>query len=171
MKLQGRTRSRVFVRRDKYGRFFSCLVYIPRDRFTTDVREKIESLLKRHSTANASIPQILVGESPLARLHLIVRPRVGEKPVYEHTDLEARVGNVVRNWHDSVREVLMAEVGEQEGIALINRFAQSLPAGYIEEVSPESAAADVRAFSTLQGDDDIRMSLYEDPATAVCASR
>ena len=47
MHLQGRTRSRLFVRRDKYGRFFSCLVYIPRDRFNTDVREKIEALLKQ----------------------------------------------------------------------------------------------------------------------------
>jgi glutamate dehydrogenase len=163
MQLQGRTRSRLFVRRDKYGRFFSCLVYIPRDRFTTDVREKIESLLKQAFHGERVDSAIQVGESPLARLHLIVRPRLGEKPAYEHADLETRIANVVRNWHDSVRDVLTAEVGEQEGAALANRYAKSLPAGYVEEVSPESAAADVRAFATLQGDDDIRMSLYEDP--------
>jgi len=163
MKLQGRTRSRLFVRRDKYGRFFSCLVYIPRDRFTSDVREKIESLLKQAFHGERVDSAIQVGESPLARLHLIIRPRVGEKPVYENAELETRIANVVRNWHDSVRDALTAELGEQEGIALANRYAKSLPAGYIEEVSPESAAADVRAFATLQGDDDIRMSLYEDP--------
>ncbi len=163
MHLQGRTRSRLFVRRDKYGRFFSCLVYIPRDRFNTDVREKIEALLKQVLHADRVDSSIQVGESPLARLHLVVRPRIGEKPVYDHADLETRIANIVRNWHDSLRDALTADVGEQEGIALVNRFAKSLPAGYIEEVSPESAAADVRAFATLEDDDDIRMSLYEDP--------
>jgi glutamate dehydrogenase len=165
MQLQGRTRSRLFVRRDKYGRFFSCLVYIPRDRFTTDVREKIEALLKQAFHGDRVDSQILVGESPLARLHLVIRPRVGEKPQYDHAELENRIAALVRNWHDSLREALIADVGEHEGAALINRFARSLPAGYIEEVSPQSAAGDVRALSTLQGADDLRLFLYQDPDT------
>jgi glutamate dehydrogenase len=165
MQLAGRTRARLFVRRDKYGRFFSCLVYIPRDRFTTDVREKIEALLRQAFHGDRVDSQILVGESPLARLHLVVRPRVGEKPQYDNAELENKIAGLVRNWHDSLRESLVAEVGEHEGAALINRYARSLPAGYIEEVPAQSAAADVRALSTLQDSDDLRLSLYEDPET------
>jgi len=112
MQLAGRTRARLFVRRDKYGRFFSCLVYIPRDRFTTDVREKIEALLKQAFHGDRVDSQILVGESPLARLHLVIRPRVGEKAQYDHADLETKIAGLVRNWHDSLREALVAEVGE-----------------------------------------------------------
>ncbi|MEP6483347.1 MAG: NAD-glutamate dehydrogenase domain-containing protein, partial [Rudaea sp.] len=163
MQLQGRTRSRLFVRRDKYGRFFSCLVYIPRDRFTSDVRAKIEALLKGAFHGEHVDSAIQVGESPLARLHLVIRPRLGEKPEYDHAQLETRIAEIVRNWYDSLRDALVADAGEHDGLALVNRYARSLPAGYVEDVSPESAAADVRALATLQGADDIRLYLYEDP--------
>ncbi len=68
----------------------------------------------------------------------------------------------MRNWHDELREKLVADVGEQEGFALAQQ-AKTLPAGYVEEVTPEVAAADVRALAALEADDDIHMSLYPDP--------
>ncbi|HXD83963.1 MAG TPA: NAD-glutamate dehydrogenase domain-containing protein, partial [Rudaea sp.] len=158
--LQGRARARLFVRRDKYGRFFSCLAFVPRDRFTADVRERIEGLLKDTFRGERLDSTISVGESALARLHLIVRPKPGEKPEYDTAQLEERIGQIVRNWRDSLRDELVRKHGEEKGSKLAGRFGKALPAGYIEEVSAEVAAADVESIASLKDADDLRLSLY-----------
>ena len=88
--LQERARTRLFMRRDKYGRFYSCLVYLPRDRFNSDVRERVEATLKRALHGERVDSTIQVGESPLANLHLIVRPKPGDKANYDVAELEAQ---------------------------------------------------------------------------------
>ena len=108
--LQERVRSKLFLRRDRYGRFFSVLVYIPRDRFNTDVRLRIEAMLKRelHGEHVDSIGA-MVGESPLAQLHLIVRPKSRRARRRSTTPrLEAELAQIVRNWQDDLREQLVA---------------------------------------------------------------
>jgi len=160
LQLQGRVRSRLFVRRDKYGRFFSCLAFIPRDRFTADIRDRIEALLKDAFRGERVDSSIQLGESPLARLHLIVRPKPGEKPQYDVADLEAKISQVVRNWHDELRDTLVQKLGEERGIKLANRYGKALPAGYIEDVSAQVAAADVESAAALKDADDIHLSLY-----------
>ncbi|MBS0570920.1 MAG: NAD-glutamate dehydrogenase, partial [Proteobacteria bacterium] len=158
--LQGRARARLFVRGDKYGRFFSCLVFMPRDRFTADARERIEWLLRDTFHGERMDSTISVGESALARLHLIVRPKPGEKPEYDTAQLEDRIGQIVRNWRDSLRDELVRKLGEEKGIKLASRLGKALPAGYIEEVSAEAAAADVEAIAGLRDADDLHLSLY-----------
>jgi glutamate dehydrogenase len=160
LQLQGRARSRLFVRRDKYGRFFSCLVFIPRDRFTADIRDRIETLLRSEFRGERVDSSIQLGESMLARLHLIIRPKPGEKPHYDVADLEAKIGQIVRNWHDELRDTLVQKLGEEKGIKLANRYGKALPAGYIEEVSAHVAAADVESAASLKDADDIHLSLY-----------
>ncbi|HZP66996.1 MAG TPA: NAD-glutamate dehydrogenase domain-containing protein [Rudaea sp.] len=160
LQLQGRARSRLFVRRDKYGRFFSCLVFIPRDRFDADVRQRIEALLKRAFHGERFDSTVLVGESSLARLHVVIRPKHGEKPQYDVADLEDKIAHVVRNWHDELRDILVQKHGEEKGLKLAARYGRALPAGYIEDVSAHIAAADVEAAASLKDADDIRLSLY-----------
>jgi len=160
LQLQGRSRSRVFVRGDKYGRFFSCLVFTPRDHMTSDVRERIENLLKRTFHGERIDSTIQVGESALARLHLIIRPKPGDKPSYDVADLETRISQIVRNWHDELRDLLVQKHGEDKGGKLASRFGKALPAGYIEEVTPHIAAADVESAASLKDANDIRIALY-----------
>ena len=87
--LQERVRSKLFLRRDRYGRFWSALVYIPRDRYNTDVRLRIEALLKDALHADRIDTSVQMGESPLAQLHAIVRPRAGVRFEVDQVALEA----------------------------------------------------------------------------------
>jgi glutamate dehydrogenase len=162
--LQERIRTKLFLRRDRYGRFYSALVYIPRDRFNTDVRQRIEALLMEALNGQRIDTTIQVGESPLAQLHLIVRPKAGGAEV-DQGAIEARLAQIVRNWHDELRELLIARHGEDKGLKLANRYGKALPTGYIEEVTPEIAAADAERAASLRGADDLRLSLYR-PARA-----
>ncbi|MBX3693524.1 MAG: NAD-glutamate dehydrogenase [Dokdonella sp.] len=158
--LRERARTRLFVRRDRYGRFFSVLAYVPRDRFNTDVRERIEALLMQSFRGERVDSTVLLDESPLARVHMIVRPKPGDQPTWDTADLEARIARIVRNWQDDLREILVARHGEERGHKLSSRYGRALPAGYIEKVMPQNAADDVELVAALADADDIRLNLY-----------
>ncbi len=158
--LQERVRSRLFLRRDRYGRFFSALVYIPRERFNTDVRLRIEALLKDALQGEQVDSSVVLGQSPLAQLHLIVRPRGAAAAELDTAGLERRLAHLLRNWQDDLRELLIARHGEGEGLRLASVFGRALPAGYIEDISPELAANDVEQLAALAGPDDLRLSLH-----------
>ena len=158
--LQERVRSKLFLRRDRYGRYFSALVYIPRDRMNTQVRNRIEGMLKRALNGEQVDTTVQIGESPLAQVHMIVRPKPGQATEFDLAELEEKLGEIVRDWRDELREQLVARHGEETGLKLANRYGRALPAGYIEEVSPAVAATDVDCLSALSGPDDLRLSLY-----------
>jgi len=164
LELQQRARTRLFIRRDSYGRFFSCLVYIPRERFNTAVRERVEATLRDAMHGEHVDSAVLMGEAALVRLHVVVRPRIGDHPVYDATALEITIAAIARNWHDELRDRLVADLGEQPGIVLANRYGRALPAGYVDEVAATVAAADVRALAGLKGPDAISMSFYHPAA-------
>ncbi len=163
LELRQRAHTRLFMRRDRYGRFFTCQVFVPRERFNTSVRERIESLLGEALHAEQIDSSVLMGEDALARLYIVLRPRIGDQPSYDLAALEQGVAAIARNWHDDVREALVKLCGEHDGLALANRYARAVPPGYIDDVSPAVAAEDVRQLSLLQGDNALRMSFYHPP--------
>ena len=157
--LQERVRSRLFLRRDKFSRFISALVFLPRERFNTDVRLRIESMLKDALQGEYVDSSVVLGDSPLAQVHLIVRPKAGQSLELDTEGLEKRLAHVLRNWQDDLREALVASHGETEGLRIASRIGKALPAGYIEDSSAEIAAADVAQLDALTGPDDLRLSL------------
>ncbi|GAB3384227.1 NAD-glutamate dehydrogenase [Lysobacter fragariae] len=158
--LQERVRSKLFLRRDRYGRFFSGLVYIPRDRFNTDVRLRIEAMLKEKLQGEHVDTTVLLGESPLAQLHLVIRPKSGEVAEVDNSAIEIALARIIRNWQDDLREALVAGHGEEQGLALSNRYGRALPSGYLEEVGAAVAAQDITNLAALTGPDDLRLSLH-----------
>ncbi|MCC8363421.1 NAD-glutamate dehydrogenase [Lysobacter sp. A6] len=158
--LQERVRSRLFLRRDRYGRFFSVLVYVPRDRHDTQMRHRIEAMLMDALQGEHIDTTVHIGESPLAQLHMIVRPRAGAKVDIDEEALETRLASIVRNWQDELAEELGKRHGEEVALKFAGRYGRALPAGYIEAVSPQVAATDVEHLAALSGADDLRLSLY-----------
>ena len=161
--LQERVRSKLFLRRDRYGRYYSVLAYVPRDRIGNRVRDRIEAMLRDALGGGRVDTHVLIDESPLAQLHILVRPpaEAEHKAEIDLPLLERRLGEIVRDWSDELRERLVARHGEEAGLKLLARFGRALPAGYIEEVSPEIAADDVEYLAALSGPDDLKLSLEE----------
>ncbi|QDH71771.1 NAD-glutamate dehydrogenase [Marilutibacter alkalisoli] len=157
--LQERVRSKLFLRRDRYGRYFSGLAYIPRDRFNTEIRHRIEAMLKRVLNGEHIDTNVQLSESPLAQLHLIVRPRSGEAIEIDHAAIEGELAAIVRNWQDDLRDALIRRHGEQKGLDIASRFGRALPAGYIQHSGAEAAADDVEHLAALAGPEDLRLNL------------
>jgi glutamate dehydrogenase len=159
--LQERSQTRLFIRRERFGRFFSCMVFIPRDRFNTENRERIQHIIKRALKGEHLDFAVQVGESKLARVHLIVRPHAGETVDYDIEQIEQKIKQAIRSWGDELADCLVREHGEHRGLELARRYAGAFPASYVEDVSPHVASFDVENIARLRDLDDLRMSLYK----------
>ena len=162
LRLAGRRQLRVFLRRDAYGRFISCLVYLPRDKFTTVSRLKMQDILLRELNGVGVDYTTRVTESPLARVHFIVRTDPANPPGQLDVDvLTERLAAATRLWEDDFRLVLENKMGG-EGAAkeLYLRYAYALPEAYKDEHDPGEAVKDVAKLELLDEPGELVMHLY-----------
>jgi glutamate dehydrogenase len=154
---------RMFIRKDTYGRYVSVLVYLPRDRYNTGVRERFAELLRQRLGAESVEFNVSIGESTTARVHFVVHLPKGESlPDIDIPDLERRLAEASRSWRDDFTTAVIAEYGEEAGGALGRRYLDSFPEAYKEDFSPRTAAVDLGRLEAIQGDEGIDHSLYQD---------
>ncbi|GHJ27841.1 NAD-glutamate dehydrogenase [Streptomyces hygroscopicus subsp. sporocinereus] len=174
--LQERRRLRLFLRQDEYGRYYSALVYLPRDRFTTDVRLRLTDILLEELSGRPPVDfTALHTESVLSRLHFVVRVQPGtELPDLTDADVERienRLIEAARSWADGFAEALVSEVGEERAAELLRRYQHAFPEGYKADHTPRGAVADLQHLERLEGGEkDFALSLYE-PVGAAHAER
>jgi glutamate dehydrogenase len=157
-----RRQLRLFVRRDTYGRYLSCLVYLPRDRYNTTVRERFAAILKQRLGGEHIEFSAKVGEATMAQVHFVVRPEKGK--IIEDIDvveLERRLVDAARSWHDDFVSAVVSEYGEQTGSRLSRSYADSFPEGYKEDFPARTASADLGRLEAIEGDEGIDLSIYE----------
>ncbi|MGW3915377.1 NAD-glutamate dehydrogenase [Streptomyces sp. NPDC005070] len=165
--LQERRRLRLYLRQDEYGRYYSALVYLPRDRYTTGVRLRIIDILKEELNGTSVDFTAWNTESILSRLHFVVRVEPGtELPQLSDSDkerIEARLVEAARSWADGFGEALTAECGEERAAELLRRYGNAFPEGYKADHSPRSAVADLVHLQALGKEPlkDFALSLYE----------
>src|SRR3984957_7176269 len=141
--LQERPRVRVLLRRDAFHRFYSCLVFVPREKYNTQVRQRIERVIRDGVSAFSMESQVQIAESNLARIHIVARTAPTEKALVDAEVLERRVAAAVRSWQDSFKTSLLARFDEAYALQLFDRYAQAFPAAYTEDFSGDAAALDV----------------------------
>lgn len=164
--LQERRRLRLYLRKDEYGRYYSALVYLPRDRYTTGVRLRIIDILKEELGGDSVDFTAWNTESILSRLHFVVRVAPGGGlPQLTDADtdrIEARLVEAARSWADGFGEALTAECGEERAAELLRRYSGAFPEGYKADHSPRAAVADLQHLEQLKhGHEDFALSLYE----------
>ncbi|MEV7737146.1 NAD-glutamate dehydrogenase [Streptomyces sp. NPDC088921] len=163
--LQERRRLRLYLRQDEYGRYYSALVYLPRDRYTTGVRLRIIDLLKEELGGISVDFTAWNTESILSRLHFVVRvPQGTELQQLSDSDkerIEARLVEAARSWADGWTEALNAELGEERAAELSRRYGTAFPEGYKADHTPRSAVADLVQLERLGEENDFALSLYE----------
>ncbi|MFD7667591.1 NAD-glutamate dehydrogenase [Streptomyces sp. NPDC059788] len=165
--LQERRRLRLYLRQDEYGRYYSALVYLPRDRYTTGVRLRLIEILKEELGGTSVDFTAWNTESILSRLHFVVRVEPGAAlPDLTDADaerIEARLVEAARSWADGFAEALTAEVGEERAAELLRRYNHAFPEGYKADNPPRSAVADLQHLEKLApaAGKDFEVSLYE----------
>ncbi len=151
LRLRERKQTRLFLRRDMYGRYMSCLIYLPRDRYTTAVRLRAQEILRAALHGVSVDYSAMVGESTLARLHVVVRGERGHPlPDVDTAALERQLVAAVRSWDEDLAEEAARTVGDERAQALTDRFAAGIPETYKADVTPAEAVADLSRILRLR---------------------
>jgi len=160
LQLGDRQRFRLFVRRDPFERFLSCLIYAPRDNYTTELRQKWQQILIAAFNGTSAEFNVSLSESTLARIHITVRTTPGSIPDFDVSEVEARLAAAARRWSDDLKAALVGELGEAQGLARMRQFAAAFPAGYREEYPARAAVPDIAMIAGLTEGRPLAMSLY-----------
>jgi len=163
LRLRERRQTRLFLRRDIYGRYISCLIYLPRDRYTTQVRLRAQQILQRGLNGSQVDYSVQVGESPVARLHIVVRAERGELlPDMDATELERAVAAAARSWDDDLADEAPRACGEQGGRAVLAMVGDTIPQTYKSDVPASAAVSDLAKILQLRASgEDVAFELWE----------
>jgi glutamate dehydrogenase len=164
LQLQERQRIALFVRRDPFERFVSCLVYVPRDRYNTELRLAMRDILQEAFAGEVTAYYTQVTDSPLARIHYIVKTRPGKVPRYDVKAIERRIAEATRTWGDHLYERVMAGTddgaGESERAELFQRYREAFPTAYRERFTVDQAMFDIGRLEEVLASGRIGMHLY-----------
>jgi glutamate dehydrogenase len=155
-----RQRFRLFVRRDPFERFLSCLIYAPRENYTTELRQKWQDILLREFNGTSSEFNVHLSESVLARIQITVRTKPGSIPHFDVREVEQRLVAAARRWDDDLRSALIEATGEARGNELLRQFGGAFPAGYRDEFAARAAVHDIELMAHLSDTQPLGMNLY-----------
>jgi len=158
LNLQERQRIALFIRRDPLERFVSCLVYVPRERYDTALRQRFCSILEEAFAGQVSNFYTHVDESPLARIQFIIRTTRGNVPLVDATALEKRLAEAGRSWSDRLEDAATAAFGEEGARARLRRF-QAFPITYQARTEAAQAIADLCRIETVLAGSPLEVSL------------
>ncbi|MDD5177629.1 MAG: NAD-glutamate dehydrogenase [Sterolibacterium sp.] len=155
-----RQRTRLFMRRDAFCRFYSCLIYTPRENFDTVLRKRMQEVLMDGLNGISTEFNVQLSESALARIHVLVHTRPESIPNCTVETLEKRLVKIARRWQDELFEALRERHGEERGNLLYLRYREAFPANYKEDYEARAAVGDIDLMESLGGADSLAMNLY-----------
>lgn len=151
-----RPRVRALVRADQFDRFVSILVFVPRDRYDSVVREKIGAYLKTAFEGRLSAYYPAFPEGGLARVHFIIGRSGGKTPKVEQATIEAAIRDIVRTWEDA-----LADAAEASGSdPALKAIAARLPESYRDTFSAGVALADAGRIAKISAGNPIAIDYY-----------
>jgi glutamate dehydrogenase len=172
--LADRRRLRLFMRRDPYGRFFSCLVYLPRDRYTTTTRLAMQEVLLAELDGTDLEYSARVGETEIARVHFTVHTDPSSTADPDPAVLQQQLADAVRGWGDLMVDAVLAEgqsarhtgvhpFSSETAAETGQRYAAAFPEAYKEDFSAGAGLIDLRRLQALRGEGDLDTSFYLPP--------
>jgi glutamate dehydrogenase len=160
MQLEERPRVRVLARRDRFDRFVSVLVFVPRDRYGSGTRSAIGNFLAKTYNGRVSAFYPFFPEGPLVRVHFIIGRYGGETPNPDRAVLEEEVEAIVRTWADDLQEALTLAHEPARAQALLARYRDAFSDGYREVYSPATAVGDIRVIENLTSEHPVDIDFY-----------
>jgi glutamate dehydrogenase len=152
--LQDRQIVRVFAEAEPAGPWVTVLVYLPAKRFEADVPQRVGAVVAEAFGAQRYLLDASVGAGALARITVAVRRTAPDLALPDLDALAEEVDALSAPWDEFVRSALVADLGEQAGLALHDRIGGAVPFDYAVTVPPEQAIADLERIDRLAGGPD-----------------
>ena len=166
LNLNLRPRCRAFVRKDKFERFVSTLVFVPRELYNSILRTKIEKILCKAFNGELSSRYAQLSNDRIARWHFIIRTKPGKVPSPNTESINKKISKVAQSWTDYFLEVLVDRWGEEKASQLFRKYSTAFNPAYLENFDPQFAVVDVAKFEELPENNNIGFNFYREPDDA-----
>lgn len=160
LQLQERQRVALFLRADPFARFMSLLIYVPRDRFNSALRLRMQEIVEAGFQGKVAAFYTQIGDAPLARLHFIVKTDPTSPPLFDAAVIEEQLTEAARSWADGLRDALIDEKGEEKGAELFRRYGEGFPSAYRERFTAGVAVGDIDRIEAAFESGALQMNLY-----------
>ena len=157
---------RLFTRRDIFERFISCIVFLPRERFSSDLREQIQDILVHAFNGKVSAFYTQMTDSPLVRLQVIVSTRPGHIPAFDVIAMQAAIAKVASRWSDALLEALIESEGTEKADATTLMYKNAFPKTYIHNHSAVDAVYDIRKIEEVTTTGNTALEFFRNPEDA-----
>ncbi len=154
LRLYLRPRTRLFIRRDRFDRYVSALLFVPRDSYNSDLRNRAHKIIADAFGGRTSAYYPSFNEGPLARVHLIVGLTRGH-PEPDEDGLDLQMRQLFESWEDALGRVARSTDSEQ---SLMSRAR--FTAAYKESFQPEEGLADLIAIGALPPGKALRARIW-----------
>jgi len=158
--IQERRQTRLFMRKDLYGGFVTCLVYVPREIYNTDIRKKIQSILMDGLLGQDIEFNTYISESVLARTQISVKVDPKKQNQFSIKDLEEKIISITQSWEDDLEISLFEAYGEEIANHYVNKYRSAFSSSYREEFSSRRAAIDIEHIEKVSLGEKLSMSFY-----------
>lgn len=143
LQLQNRQRLTLFMRSDKFERYISAIVYIPRERYDSELRYKIGEILEKDLNGKITNWQTQLGELAFARIHYTLKLLHKGKLSYDQKAIEDELIEASLTWRDHLNQALLTTLGEEKGQKLFERYGKGFSKGYQERFIASEAVTDI----------------------------
>lgn len=161
--IQERRHIRLFMREDVYGEFVTCLVFVPRELYNTELRQDMEEAISNMLGAQGIEFTTYFSESVLARTQFTVRVTPENNRSLPQAELQSKLIALAQSWREGLLAGLVENHGEEQGSRLAQRYQSAFPAGFRDQFSPRRAAIDVDYLERAVNQAELAMSFYRDP--------
>ena len=160
LQMQERDMTKLFIRKDAFDRYYSCMVFVRRERYNTQLRRESQDILRQAIGSEGSVEfTTYFSESPLARTHYIVRTNDQDLEI-NVKDIENNLIEAARTWDDKLSTALTKKFGGVQGKELAAKYVKAFSRGYKEEVLPSTATVDISFLEKLSDDNKLEMVFY-----------
>ncbi|HEV2532515.1 NAD-glutamate dehydrogenase, partial [Phenylobacterium sp.] len=159
--LYDRPRVGLFERRDPFDRFASVLLYLPKDRYTSDLEARAGRILAGAYGGHVSASYPSFSDGALARVHYIVGFTPGQHAWPDLKAVEAEIAEAARTWEDRFEAAVRAKIIDPEALAkTLLRYRLAFPAGYKDRFDADEALEDLAVIEAMGTRETIRVRAY-----------
>ncbi len=161
LKLQERQRIALFLRKDPFRRYVSCLVYIPRDRFGTALRKVMCSILEKELNGTCENFYTSLDDSVFARVMFTINIRQDDDPNLDVDRLEGLLQEAGQTWQELLSQALSEAYENEENIMLLSqKYGEAFPVAYTERYRAKQSVFDIEKTEQALTDNKLQLDLY-----------